>query len=85
MEMQYYTYNSTKPVNFVKFEGIFPVMFFLESKLPSTRDKIVVIGSVTILFIYVGDYTQTMQKLSDIHAIKPQKKPLHFNNFWLWI
>jgi hypothetical protein len=38
MERQYYTHNSTKPVNFVKSEAIFPAKFFLESKLPSTRN-----------------------------------------------
>ena len=39
MEMWYQTYNSTKPVNFAKSEGIFPVKFFPGNVLPSTRDR----------------------------------------------
>jgi hypothetical protein len=39
VEMWYQTYNSTKLVNFVKSEGKFPVKFFLDNELPSTRDR----------------------------------------------
>ena len=36
VRMQFEAYNSTNPLNFVKSEGIFPVKFLLDKRLPST-------------------------------------------------